>query len=246
MVHCYTNTSPLLPIKTQELELQITPNITHEESLPLTLKIFNSHDQIFPNYEPSTAVCYRELTRERASVSPINPWSDTRETLLPTVLQLLRHCWNAWPHCWRGHVNSPHSCVIQVLIAVAWKQTRRGDVRRCATRHGTAEFGSAQRKHRFVYCCVIAGTCFDVPILTWRKYATICLCFYRRIMIDVIALNELLFLSNDTSSIVCFLFCTFVWFSHKKQTNTVTLVRKQTIQTERPPLIGEISNHFYG
>jgi hypothetical protein len=105
-------------------------------------------------------------TRKRASVSPINPWSDPRETLLPTVLLLLRHCWKAWRHCWRGHVTSPHSCVVQVFIVAVWQQARRG-----ATRHGTAELGSARRKHRFAYCCVIAGTCFDVTVLAWSKYA---------------------------------------------------------------------------
>jgi hypothetical protein len=50
-----------MQLKTQELALQITPNITHEESLPFTHKVFNSDDQIFSNYEPSIAVRYREL-----------------------------------------------------------------------------------------------------------------------------------------------------------------------------------------
>jgi hypothetical protein len=165
MIHCYkhthTHTSPLLvtQLKTQELGLQITPNITHEESLPLTLKVFNSHDQIFSNYKTSTVVSHLELTRKRAPVSPINPWSDTRETL-----QFLRHCWKAWRHCWRGHVTLPTSCVIQVFIAVAWQRTRRGDARLI-----TARLGSARRKHRFVYCCVIVGACFDVTVLAWRK-----------------------------------------------------------------------------
>jgi hypothetical protein len=92
------------------------------------------------HYEPSAAVCYRELLQsptenwpitppELASVSPINPWSDTRE-----MLQLLRH----W---WRGHVTLPHSCVIQVFVAVAWQQTRRGDATRCATHHGSSWLG---------------------------------------------------------------------------------------------------------
>jgi hypothetical protein len=31
----------------------------------------------------------------------------------------------------------------------------------------------ALRKHCFVYYCVIVGACFNVTILTWRKYATI-------------------------------------------------------------------------
>jgi hypothetical protein len=134
-----------------------------------THKVFSSHNQFFSNYEPSvvvshlelTAISHRELTHKRASVSPINPWSDTRETLLPTVLQLLRHCW-------RSHVTLPHSCVIQVFIAVAWQQTRQ-----CDARHGTANLSSARRKHHFIYCRVIAGTCFKVTVLTWHKYTTL-------------------------------------------------------------------------
>jgi hypothetical protein len=31
----------------------------------------------------------------------------------------------------------------------------------------------AQRKHHFVYYCVIAGAGFDVTVLVWRKYATV-------------------------------------------------------------------------
>jgi hypothetical protein len=38
----------------------------------------------------------------------------------------------------------------------------------------TAQLCSAQRKHRFVYCRVIVGACFDVTVLAWHKYATIC------------------------------------------------------------------------
>jgi hypothetical protein len=127
-------------------------------------------------HELPAAVSHRELTRKRASVSSINPWCDTLETLLPTVLQLLRHCWNAWRHCWHGHLTPPHSCVIQVFIAVAWHkrgEAMESNARRCSTRHSTAELGSARRKYHFVYCCVIAGTCFDVTVLAWRKYGTI-------------------------------------------------------------------------
>jgi hypothetical protein len=36
-----------------------------------------------------------------------------------------------------------------------------------------AELGSAQRKHHFIYCCVIAGTCFEVTVLAWSKFAAI-------------------------------------------------------------------------
>jgi hypothetical protein len=39
----------------------------------------------------------------------------------------------------------------------------------CVTRHGSALPGSARRKHRFVYCCVIAGACFDITFLAWRN-----------------------------------------------------------------------------
>jgi hypothetical protein len=52
---------------------------------------------------------------------------------------------------------------------------RRGDAMRWATRSrlGSVLLGTARRKHRFVYYCVIAGACFDVTVLVWRKYATI-------------------------------------------------------------------------
>jgi hypothetical protein len=49
MVHCYTHNSPLLvtQLKTQELALQITPNIIHEENLPLTFKVFTGWPFVF-------------------------------------------------------------------------------------------------------------------------------------------------------------------------------------------------------
>jgi hypothetical protein len=140
----------------------------------LTAAIILSHStvncshEVFFNYEPHAASSHRELTRKRASVSPKNPWSDMRETLLPTVLQLLRHCWNAWRCCWRLHVTPPHSCVIQAFTAVAWHRTRGGDAWLV-----TAPQSSVSRKHRFVYCCVIEERFFDVTVLIWRKYATI-------------------------------------------------------------------------
>jgi hypothetical protein len=128
-------------------------------------------------------VSHRELTRKRASVSPKIPWSDTREMLLPTVLQLLRHFWNAWRHCWRTHVTLPHSCVIQVFIALAGN--KRGEAMQCDarpselirdfSRHFRPRLGSARRKHGFLYCCVKVGACFDVTVLAWRKYVTLIL-----------------------------------------------------------------------
>jgi hypothetical protein len=43
-------------------------------------------------------------------------------------------------------------------------------------RPGATRLGSAWRKHRFVYFCLIVGACFDVTVLAWRKYATIWFC----------------------------------------------------------------------
>jgi hypothetical protein len=80
-------------------------------------------------------------------------------------------------------VTLPHSCVIQVFIAVAWWQ-RFG-----SPRLGSALLGTAPRKHCFVYYCVIAAACFDVTILTWRKYATICMsCVQYMIWISGVAI----------------------------------------------------------
>jgi hypothetical protein len=71
---------------------------------------------------------------------------------------------DAWRHCYRGHVILLHSCIIQVFIAAAWQQTRRGDARLVTARHGStrldsarlclALLGLARRKHHFVYCCL--------------------------------------------------------------------------------------------
>jgi hypothetical protein len=40
-------------------------------------------------------------------------------------------------------------------------------------KRGEARRGSTRRKHHLVYCCVIAGTYFEVAVLAWSKYATI-------------------------------------------------------------------------
>jgi hypothetical protein len=61
-------------------------------------------------------------TRKRASVSPINPWSDTRETLLPTVLYSCVTVEMRDVTADAVHVTLPLSCVIQVFIAVAWQR----------------------------------------------------------------------------------------------------------------------------
>jgi hypothetical protein len=101
-------------------------------------------------------------TRKRTSVSPVNPCTDTREN---RALLLLRHCW-------RGHVTPPHSCVMGT------SEARPCDASCDPSRHDRPRLGTVRRKHRFVYCCVIAGTCFEVTALAWRKYATIYIYIY--------------------------------------------------------------------
>jgi hypothetical protein len=120
--------------------------------------------------------------------TPINHWSDTRETVL-----LLRH----W---WRSHVTILHSCVIQVFIAA-------NDARRCATR-----LGSARRKHSFVKCCLIAGTCFDVTVLAWRKYATIFYFSLLFVLMELLLLLLLLLLLFYYYCLVLYFVCMCVFF----------------------------------
>jgi hypothetical protein len=85
------------------------------------------------------------------SVSPINPGSDTRKNHVKWSLSALL-CDVTAEH--GGHVTLSDCCTIQVFTAVA-------------------QCGSARRIHHFVYCCIIAGTCFEVTVLVWSKYATI-------------------------------------------------------------------------
>jgi hypothetical protein len=111
---------------------------------------------------------------KRASVTHINPWSDTRETLLPRCFNccVTLETRDVTADASRDH--SPllrHQSVYSCCLAT-------NEARRCATRHGTAELVWARRKHRFVYCCVIAGTCFDVIVLAWRKYTTVYFIYY--------------------------------------------------------------------
>jgi hypothetical protein len=44
---------------------------------------------------------------------------------------------------------------------------------RDATRQGTAELGTARRKHRFVYCCVVAVFTEALPINSLSKSVTV-------------------------------------------------------------------------
>jgi hypothetical protein len=92
------------------------------------------------------------------------------------------NCWlvaNAWRHCWRGHATAPPPASSKCLQRLPGNR-RWGDETRIAIRSllgsprlGSAILGTARRKHRFIYYCAIAGACFDVTILTWRKYATV-------------------------------------------------------------------------
>jgi hypothetical protein len=68
------------------------------------------------------------------------------------------------------------------------------EARRCEAIRGDAELGSARRKHRFVYCCVFAGTCFEVTVPAWRKYAIV---FYRGWYISVEHISSIFRAEND-------------------------------------------------
>jgi hypothetical protein len=148
-------------------------NITHEESLPRTLKVFNSHDQLFSIHEPSTVVFHLALTDNypRTSFSlSYKPLIWHREnasivaSLLKRLTSLLTRSRDPSPLL---RQRSVYSCCLATNLA------RRCDATRCATRHGSARLGSARIKHRFVYYCVILGACFDVTVLAWRKYSTL-------------------------------------------------------------------------
>jgi hypothetical protein len=41
-------------------------------------------------------------------------------------------------------------------------------------------------------------------------------------------------------------FCSDIFYLFKTKLNSVALVRKRTIPTERPPLVGEVSANFCG
>jgi hypothetical protein len=52
-------------------------------------------------------------------------------------------------------------------------------------RFGSSLLGTARRKHRVLYYCVIEGACFDVTVLTWRKYATILYWKYCQLLFNI-------------------------------------------------------------
>jgi hypothetical protein len=100
----------------------------------------------------------------------MNPWSDTREKLLPTVFLFLHHCWNAWRYFWRGHVTPPHSCDIQVFIDFAWQREMCLPQRYVATVAGRH---SRSWRHRFPLllrnCRVYSGTAWANPLQYYKK-----------------------------------------------------------------------------
>jgi hypothetical protein len=79
------------------------------------------------------------------------------------------HCWSVTSLLTRSRDPSSllrHASVYSCCLAT-------NDARRCEAMSDSSRLDSARRKHRFVYCCVNAGACFDVTVLAWRKYATI-------------------------------------------------------------------------
>jgi hypothetical protein len=146
--------------------------LLHQASLnyKCSHEVFNPHDQLFSNYEPSTVASHLKLTRKRASVSPIKPWSDTRENALSNTASIVASLLKCVTSLLTR--SRDHSSLLRHPSVHSWLPATN-EARRCATRHGTAELGSAGRKHRFVYCCVLVGACFDVTVLIWRKYATL-------------------------------------------------------------------------
>jgi hypothetical protein len=106
--------------------------------------------------------------------SGYNLWLDMQETILPTVLLLLR---DVTVETRRSHEPSPllrnpivHSC--RQAVGNVCTSSLPSNV--CsATQHGTAELGTAWRKRRFVYYCVIAVFTETLPINSPSKFVTI-------------------------------------------------------------------------
>jgi hypothetical protein len=129
-----------------------TPSVNWKLSLPTTrldLLQLRTFRGCFPLRTTSRGCLLPRTNWELTSVSPINPWSDTRKT---TVLLLLHHCGNSWHHCWCSHLTPPHSCVIQVFIAAAWQWGT------CLPRHCVSSVAGwhGPEDTTFLCCCVIA------------------------------------------------------------------------------------------
>jgi hypothetical protein len=109
-----------------------------------------------------------------ATAYSYKPLELTYRRTLPIVVSLLRRDVTADVVTW---LLPRHRRCLQRLPG----NTRWGNATRIATRSrfgsprlGSAILDTARRIHRFVYYCAIAGACFDVIILVWRKYATVC------------------------------------------------------------------------
>jgi hypothetical protein len=114
-------------------------------SFPLLWRYFTSihlHRSLSNRELTSAAASRRELTEKWTSVSPINPWSDMRKN---TAFCTVACCFPAAKMCLSQR-------------SVATSEARQG-----ATQHNMSEFGSAWRKHRFFYCCIIAAFTEALP-----------------------------------------------------------------------------------
>jgi hypothetical protein len=139
-------------LSTQKLPQSHTSNVTH--------KVFNSHDPLFSNYKISTVVSHLEHTDNSSRTSS----SLSYKPLIWHAGKRFNCCVTADAVTWPFPTFASSKC-LQLLPG-----NKRGEAMLDSSR-----LRSARTKHRFVYCCVILGACFDVTVLAWRKYATILL-----------------------------------------------------------------------
>jgi hypothetical protein len=166
-------------------------------------------------------------TYKRASVSPIN-------------LDLTRGKTELFYCCVTAEmrdVTAEHEEVTWSLPTLASSKCLQLSLsnRRGATRHYTAELGSARRKHRFVYCCVIARTCFEVTVLALRKYATIFINIWNKMYKYLIEHGHIL--ANPER--VCVKWCRGR-MSHESTPPSFT--RTLTFPLSSPPIIQPLSS----
>jgi hypothetical protein len=156
-VYRFTHQSFGNVIKGQELALQITPNITHEESLPITLEVFERRRNFLFYTELRTlsptkyfnSLDFQPRTEcKRASVSPRNPWSNTR-----------KNCCVLLPCCRDMFIAALRSNMGRVARLGGRGAARRGSARPGRPRHTSTR----HEENTTFYCCVTAGT-----HLQWR------------------------------------------------------------------------------
>jgi hypothetical protein len=141
---------PQQRLSTQKLTQSHTSNVTH--------KVFNSHDPLFSNYKPSSVVSHLELS----DIYSRSSFSLSYKPLIWHAGKRSNCCATADEVTWPFPTLASSKCLYLL------PGNKRGEAMRDSLR-----LGSARRKHRFVYCCVIAAACFNVTVLAWRKYATI-------------------------------------------------------------------------